>query len=175
MEGLIGAEVMSRHHAWSFHNPRLSIAQSGMRAVISHSLTGEGGAGLMQSRVAAFSRGVLGSHVAAVPAVGICAGEPAVTALGTVLEQVDQGRIQNSGDACAAYLATRTAQAQAPLTASVSQPPQAAVPVAAPAAVPTAAGAGTVATGLGRECMDLVAQFLLAWVFRDQARQNADR
>ncbi len=157
---------MPRHHAWSFHNPRLSIAQSGMRAVISHSLTGPGGAGLMQSRVAAFARGAFFSHVTAVPAVGICAGEPAVKALGTVLEQVDQGKIQNADAACKAYVATRAAQAQTLAAAPAAQP------AAQPAAVPAATGAGTVASGLGKDCMDLVAQFLLAWVFRDQTRQN---
>jgi predicted phosphodiesterase len=157
--------AIDRHRIWNFHNPRLSIAQSGMRAVISHSLTGVGGAALMQSRVAAWSAGAIGLHAMSVPPVGVCAAEPAVKAVGTVLEQIDQGRIMNADDACAAYRIARSAGPPQAARAALSQPP-------ARAAQPAASGAGTVASGLGVDCLDLVAQYLLAWVFENQARQN---
>ena len=149
---------MARHHVWSFHDPRLSIAQSGIRAVISHSLTGAGGAALLRSRVAAWSRGASGGQGVAMPPVGVCAGEPTMTAFGTVLEQIDKKKITNADQASAAYLAARS-------SAAATGP-------AAPAAQPSAGGAGTVASGLGKDCMDLVAQYLLAWLFDNQAREN---
>ena len=43
---------------------------------------------------------------------------------------------------------------------------------ATPTALAAATGAGTVSSGLGKDCMDLVAQFLLAWVFNDRSREN---
>jgi predicted phosphodiesterase len=150
---------MARHHIWNFHNPRLSLAQSGIRAIISHSLTGTNGPALMQSRVAAWSGGAISSHIVAMPHVGVCAGEPTMKAVGTVLDQIDNGKITNADQACAAYLAARSAPAP-----SAQQ--------AAPAAVPTAAGSGTVSSGLERDCMDLVAQYLLAWIFDNQSREN---
>ena len=150
---------MARHQVWNFHNPRLSIAQSGVRAVISHSLTGAGGPALLRSRVAAWSRGATGGPGVSMPAVGVCAGEPTMTAFGAVLKQIDEKKITNADQAAAAYLAARSS-----LAATSGS--------AAPAALPTATGAGTVASGLGADCMDLVAQYLLAWVFDDRAREN---
>ena len=142
---------MARHRVWNFRNPRLSIAQSGIRAVISHSLKSTNGAALMQSRLAAWSMGAMRSHVDAMPRVGVCAEEPTMKAVGTVLAQVDQGKITNADQACTAYLAVRSA---------------------VPKQLPAATGAGITATGLARDCMDLVAQYLLAWVFDNQSREN---
>ena len=150
---------MARHQVWNFHNPRLSIAQSGIRAVISHSLTGAGGPALLRSRVAAWSRGATGGHGVAMPSVGVCAGEPTMTAFGRVLEQIDEKKITNAEQASAAYVAVRSS------LAATSGP-------AAPAALPAAGGAGTVVSGLGRDCMDLVAQYLLAWVFDNQCARE---
>ena len=76
--------------------------------------------------------------------------------LGTVLDQIDQGKITNADDACSAYLAAQATQA--PPLATVAQP--------------TATAAGTVSSGLTRDCLDLVAQYLLAWVFNNQSREN---
>ncbi len=159
---VVGAYAMARHHVWNFHNPRLSIAQSAIRAVISHSLTGTNGPVLMQSRVAAWSKGAISSHMIAMPKVGVCAGEPTMAALGTVLKQIDQKKITDADQACAAYRAARSAP---PATPAAAQQ-------AAPTALAAATGAGTVASGLGKDCMDLVAQYLLAWVFDNQAREN---
>ena len=150
---------MARHQVWSFHNPRLSIAQSGIRAVISHSLTGAGGPALLRSRVAAWSRGATGGQGVAIPSVGVCAGESTMTAFGAVLKQIDEKKITNANQASAAYVAARSS------LAGTSGP-------AVPAALPAAGGAGTMVSGLGRDCLDLVAQYLLAWVFDEQAREN---
>jgi predicted phosphodiesterase len=157
--------AIDRHRIWNFHNPRLSIAQSGMRAVISHSLTGPGGAALMQSRIAAWSSGAIGIHAQPIPSVGVCAAEPAMKAVGTILDQIDQGQITNAADACAAYRAARSAGPLPSPPDAIAQPP-------AHAVEPAALGAGTVSAGLGSDCLDLVAQFLLAWVFDDRWREN---
>jgi predicted MPP superfamily phosphohydrolase len=150
---------MKRHPIWSFHDPRLSLAQSGIRAVISHSLSGPGGPALMRWRVAAWAGGVKGSDAVAMPSVGVCAGEPVMAALGTVLRQIDQKVIANADQARAAYVAARSAAPPLALEA-------------APAALSGAQRAGSVASGLGKDCLDLIAQYLLAWVFHDQAREN---
>ena len=156
---LVKAFPMGRHHIWNFHDPRLSVAQSAIRAIVSHSLTGAQGPGLMQARVAAWSSGLTSGQIVAMPRVGVCAGEPTIAALGSVLEQIDQKQITTADQACAAYLAARGV-------------PQVAATQPAAGAVPAAAGAGTVTSGLGKDCMDLVAQYLLAWVLRDHNREN---
>jgi predicted phosphodiesterase len=158
---------MPRNHVWHFHNPRLSVAQSGMRAAISHSQIGSGGAALMLSRVADWAKGLFDIHRTTVPAVGVCAGEPVMKAFGTVLKQIDSGAIKDTDAACAAFVATRAAQSQ-----GTSAQPAATAPQAAPAAQPASLGAGSVSAGLRKDCMDLVAQYLLAWVFDDQPREN---
>jgi predicted phosphodiesterase len=150
---------MDRHAVWSFHDPRLSLAQSGIRAVISHSFTGMDGSALMRSRVASWASGLTGGDVVAMPRVGVCAGEPVMAALGSVLKQIDRKVITNADQASAAYVAARSTASRLPLEA-------------APAALSAAKGAGTVASGLGKNCMDLIAHYLLAWVVRDQAREN---
>jgi predicted phosphodiesterase len=150
---------MARHHIWNFHDPRLAIAQSAVRAVITHSLTGPQGAALMEARLKAWSSGVASNRIVAMPRVGVCAGEPTMAALGSVLKLIDKKQITTADQACAAYLAARAAGATKP-------GPQ------APAAVSDAAGAGTVTSGLGKDCMDLVAQYLLAWVLHDHNREN---
>ncbi len=152
---------MARHQIWNFHNPRLSIAQSGIRAVISHSLASANGPALMTSRIASFSTGATAGPVVSMPRVGVCAGEPTLAALGAVLEQIDQKTITDADHACAAYRAARAA------------PPPTPAQQATPSALTEAkTAAGTVTSGLGKDCLDLIAQYLLAWVFDDQAREN---
>ena len=115
---VVGAYPMARHHVWNFHNPRLSIAQSAIRAVISHSLTGTNGPALMQSRVAAWSKGAISSHVVAMPKVGVCAGCTTMAALGTVLKQIDQKKITDADQACAGLSRRAVSSARDTLGAS---------------------------------------------------------
>ena len=161
---------MQRNHVWHFHNPRLSVAQSGMRRAISHSQTGSGGAALMLSRVANWAKGLFDIHRTTVPAVGVCGGEPVMKAFGTVLDQIDSGAIKDADAACAAFVYA-AAQSQAPAAPAPAQP-GATAPQATPAAQPASLGAGSVSAGLKKDCMDLVAQYLLAWVFDDQSREK---
>ena len=136
---------MARYHIWNFHNPRISLAQSCMREVINHSTLPTGGASALLARVESVVGGWLGMKPAVVIAPGLAARHLAMDALGTVLDGIDQGTVTDTGTAIAAYNSIRASQP--PATAAMDM-------------------------GMSTNCLDLVAQFLLAWVLKDQTRQN---
>ena len=173
---LVEILAMQRNHVWHFlHDPRLSLAQSGMRAAISHSQTGSGGAALMLSRVANWAKGLFDIHRTTVPAVGVCGGEPVMKAFGTVLDHIVSGAIKRRGfclcgfrgHACRPIRGDSAARASS-ASGSLHTPPQA----YALRLSPPASARSTYPAGLSKDCMDLVAQYLLAWVFDDQSRKD---
>jgi hypothetical protein len=90
-------------------------------------------------------REIVGRQIRGMAGPGLGAGEPVQRAATVVLEGIDRGTITDAASARAAFRAARLAQA-------------AAAPVAA---------AGTV--GTAGDCLDLLAEYTLAWVFDDTA------
>ena len=135
---------MQRPRIWNFHNPRISLAQSCLREVINHATLPSGGASALLARVESVVGGWLGMKPAAVVAPGLAAEHLAMDALGSVLDRIDQGTVTDSGTAIAAYKSIRASQ-------------------------PAVAGDRC---GSQSRCLDLVSQFLLAWVLKDQEKEN---
>ena len=108
---------MSPPRVFSFHDARLSLAQSCLRELVCRRLGGG-------------------------PGSGLGAGHPIMDAVGAVLAGIEQGTIADAATARATYRAERS---RGPV-AEVASP-----------------------VGVAWDCLDLLAEYTLAWVFRNQA------
>jgi hypothetical protein len=134
---------MARPAVWNFHGARLSLAQSCVRELIGGSADSNTTPASWLSRVKPAIKRPAGKQLWGAAQPGLCADHPVMLSLGTALDQINRGNATDVTALCASFRNER-----ARLRASGST--------------------GTV--GLAPDCLDLLAQYLIAWVLEDDSR-----
>jgi predicted phosphodiesterase len=131
---------VSRSLIWNFHSARCSLVQSCLGELIAAFDGPAGGPSAWLSRIMSHSAGRAANGPAGSSEPGLSAGHPAMQAAGQVLDQIDGGVISDAGSARAAYAIHRASLVTAHADLA----------------------------GLRHQCLDLLAQYLLAWRLDDE-------